>query len=76
MSVGRGTYHTLVLVQHLVVLAQRHEEHQRRDVLETVDPLLSLRALSADVEDLVRQLAYGQVSPVVSCSHGQGTHRS
>ena len=40
-SVG-CTYDALVLVQHLIVLAQRDEEDQGGDVLEAVNPLLSL----------------------------------
>ena len=41
----------LVLVQHLVVLAHRHAEDDRRHVLEAVDPLLTLRPLSSHVEE-------------------------
>ena len=37
------TYDALVLVQHLVVLAQIDQEHQSGDILETMNPLLSLR---------------------------------
>jgi hypothetical protein len=44
-AVGR-----LVLVQDLVVLAERHAEDDRCDVLEAVDPLLALGALAAHVE--------------------------
>lgn len=44
-SVGR-----LVLVEHLVVLAQRHAEDDRRHVLETVDPFFALGPLPAHVE--------------------------
>lgn len=50
MGVYIGTHDALVFVKHLVVLAEGHQEHQSGDVLETVDPLLSLGTLSTDVE--------------------------
>lgn len=40
----------LVLVQDLVVLGHGHAEDDGRHILETVDPLLSLRPLAAHVE--------------------------
>jgi len=32
------TYHTLILVQHLIVLAQADQEDQRGNVFEAVNP--------------------------------------
>ena len=49
------TYDRLVFVQHLVVLGQGDEENEGGDVLETVNPLLPLGALTTDVEELVCQ---------------------
>ena len=46
----------LVLIQHLIVLAQGDQEDQRSDVLEAVNPLLSLRALTANIEETVGEL--------------------
>lgn len=60
----RDTYHALVFVQHLVVLAKRDEEHQGGNVFEAVDPLLPLGTLSSDVEDLVRELAYFRIKDI------------
>lgn len=36
--------------KHLVVFAQRHAEDDGRDIFETVDPLLALTPLPADVK--------------------------
>jgi hypothetical protein len=47
---ANDTHHTLVLVQHLIVLAQRDKEQQRRDILKTVDAFLPLGTLATDVE--------------------------
>lgn len=47
---GTETYHALIFVQHLVVLAQRDQEDQSGDVLETVNPLLTLGPLTTDIE--------------------------
>jgi hypothetical protein len=51
------TYHALVFVQHLIILTERDEEDESGDILETVDPLLSLASLATHVEELVRKLA-------------------
>jgi len=51
------TYDTLIFVQHLVVLAQTDQEHQSSNVLEAMNPLLTLRPLATDVEQLVCELA-------------------
>ena len=51
----QGLLHTvdvLVFVEELVVLGDGDEEDDGCDVLEAVDPLLALRTLSSDVEDL------------------------
>jgi hypothetical protein len=53
--------HALIFVKHLVVLAKRDQEHQRRHVFEAVDPLLTLRPLPTHVKELVRQLAHTEV---------------
>ena len=39
----------VVLLQHLVELADGRQEHDQEDVLETVDPLLALCSLTSDV---------------------------
>ena len=44
------TYDALIFVQHLVVLAQTDQEHEGGNVLETMNPLLPLRPLTADIE--------------------------
>ncbi|KAJ7212793.1 hypothetical protein C8J57DRAFT_1483558 [Mycena rebaudengoi] len=43
-------YHTLVLVQHLIVLGQRAKEQQRREIHITMDECLPLWTLATDVE--------------------------
>lgn len=43
-------YRCLVFMKHLVVLRHRDAEYDRGDVLEAVDPFLSLGPLPADVE--------------------------
>lgn len=55
------TIYALILVEHLVILAERDQEHQRGYVLEAVDPLLSLTPLPTNIEELVRQLAHTEV---------------
>jgi len=50
MQFVSSTYGGLVFVQNLVVLAHRYAEDDRRHVLEAVDPLLTLRSLTSDVE--------------------------
>ena len=57
MTKENPTYHTLVLIQHLIVLAQTDQENQRGDVLEAVNPFLSFTPLSTDIEQSVRELA-------------------
>jgi len=44
------TYGRLILVQHLVVLAHRYTEYNRRHILETVDPFLPFRPLAPYVK--------------------------
>ena len=55
--VGLGTYDTLIFIQHLVVLAQTDQEYQSGDILETVDPLLTFRPLTTNIEQLVCEFA-------------------
>lgn len=55
-----GFLHTvdgLVFEQKLVVLGDGDQEQDGGDVLEAVDPLLSLRSLTTDVEHAVGQVA-------------------
>ena len=47
----------LVLEQQLIVLGDGDQEEDGGDVLEAVDPLLSLRSLATDVEHAVGQVA-------------------
>ena len=54
-------YCGLVLVEHLVILGHGHAEDDGRDVLEAVDPLLALRALSAHIEQLEVEVLEGEV---------------
>ena len=51
------TYHTLIFVQHLIILAERDQEDKGSNILEAVDPLFSLASLTTDVEKLIRKLA-------------------
>lgn len=51
------TYHALILVQHLIILAERNQEDESSDILETVYPLLPFASLTTDVKKLVRKLA-------------------
>lgn len=44
------TYLTALFQQYLVILAQCHAKDDRRNILETVNPLLPLTALPADVK--------------------------
>lgn len=46
-----------ILVKHLVVLGDGDEEDDGGDVLETVDPLFTLGALSSNVEHAVLELS-------------------
>jgi len=50
------THDTLILVQHLIILAQSHQKHERGHVLKTMNPLLPLAPLTPDVHELIRQL--------------------
>ena len=52
-----GTYDALVLIQHLIILAQTNQKDQGGDVLETMNPLFPLTPLTTDIEQLVGQLA-------------------
>jgi len=57
---GQSLLHTvdgLVLEQQLVVLGDGHQEQNGGDVLEAVNPLLTLRTLTTHVEHPVRQIA-------------------
>lgn len=54
---GTETDHALIFVQYLVVLAQRDQEDQSGDVLETVIPLLTPGPLTTDIELFVSQFA-------------------
>jgi hypothetical protein len=48
---------SLVLEQQLVVFGNGDEEENGRDVLEAVDPLLTLRSLTSDIEHAVGEVA-------------------
>ena len=50
-----ASYRSLILMQHLVVLGHGDTEDDGCDVLETVDPLLSLRPLASHVEQSERK---------------------
>ena len=39
----------IILLKHLVILADRRKEHDQEDVLEAVDPLLPLCPLTPDI---------------------------
>lgn len=65
MSVGRvkkrlskKTYHTLILIQHLIILTQADQKYQCRHVFKTMNPLLSLTPLTTNIEQFVYQLAH------------------
>ena len=47
----------LVLIEHLVVLAQSNQEDQCSDVFEAMDPFLSLRPLTANIKEAVGELS-------------------
>lgn len=47
----------LVFEEQLIVLGDGNEEKDGRDVLEAVDPFLSLGSLTSDVEHAVGKLA-------------------
>lgn len=51
------TVHRLILKQDLVVFGDGDQEQNRGDVLEAVDPLLTLGTLTTDVEHAVCQVA-------------------
>ena len=46
----------LVLIERQIVLGQSHEEEDGRDILEAVDPLLTLGALTSDVDDAIERM--------------------
>lgn len=46
-----------ILVEHLVVFGNGDEEDDGRNVLEAVDPLFALRALSSNIEHAVLELS-------------------
>ena len=50
------TYPIAILYQHLIVTTDSCKEENDLDVVEDVDPLLSLRTLTSDVEHLVCEL--------------------
>ena len=54
---GSRTYTILVFNKTLVVSADSDEEEQAVDVLEAVDPLLTLRTLASNVEHAVCEIA-------------------
>ena len=43
-------YHALILVQHLIILAERNQEDEGSDILETVYPLPPFTALASYIE--------------------------
>lgn len=45
-----ATYRGFILMQDLVVLGHGHAENDRRDILEAMYPLLTLRTLAAHIE--------------------------
>ena len=45
-----GTHRCFVLVQNLIVFAHRDAEDDRRHILEAMNPLFTLRPLTAHVE--------------------------
>lgn len=51
------TVHSLVLEKQLIVLGNGNEEENGGHVLEAVDPLLSLRSLTTDVEHPISKVA-------------------
>lgn len=50
------TYAIAVFHQHVVVAANCDQEENDLDVVENVDPLLTFRPLSTDIEHAVRQV--------------------
>ena len=54
-------YRSLVLMQHLVVLRHGDAEDDGGDILETMDPLFSLRSLASNVEELEVEVLEGEV---------------
>lgn len=52
------TYRGFILMQDLVVLGHGHAENDRRDILEAMYPLLTLRTLAAHIEQSVGQNNY------------------
>jgi hypothetical protein len=55
--VTEHAYLIFFLQQHLVILAKCHAEDDRRNCLETVDPLFPLASLAANVEHAKASLA-------------------
>ena len=51
------TVHRLILEKQLVVLGDGDKEENRGDVLEAVDPLLTFRPLTTDIEHAVGEVA-------------------
>ena len=54
-------YRSFVLMQHLVVLRHGDAEDDGGDILETMDPLFSLRSLASNVEELEVEVLEGEV---------------
>lgn len=52
-----GTYAVFVFDQTLVVSADGYQEKETVDILETVNPLLSLRPLSTHIKHAISQRA-------------------
>lgn len=52
-----GTYLVALLQEDLVVFAQSHAEDDGGDVFEAMDPLLSLAALTTDIEHAVHLIS-------------------
>jgi hypothetical protein len=50
-------YHAFIFIKHLIIFTQTDEEHKGSDVFETMDPFLSLAALTSDIEELIGKLA-------------------
>jgi hypothetical protein len=62
---GQGLLHTvdsLIFEQKLVVLGNSNEEEDGGNVFEAVDPLLSLRTLSSDIEHAISKVTNNESS--------------
>jgi hypothetical protein len=46
---------------YLIVFAESHDEDDRSDIFEAMDPFLSFRSLSADVEDTKVEIFEGEI---------------